>query len=64
MLVPQLSTLIDAKKEELPNFFVLHPLTEQVVPYPNPIDDIKSVSPELILLWARQTILELEMEHF
>ena len=28
MLVPQLSTLIEAKKEELPNFFVLHPLTD------------------------------------
>ena len=34
------------------------------MPYPNAIDDIKSVSPELILLWARRTILYLETEHF
>jgi len=64
MLVPQLSSLIEAKKEELPNFFVLHPLTEQVVPYPRPLDDVKTFSPELILLWARRTILYLEVEQF
>lgn len=28
MIVPQLSAILDIKKEELPNYFVLHPLTE------------------------------------
>ena len=62
MLVPQLSTLIGAEKEELPMFFVLNPLTDQVVPFPSPIDDINTVSPELVLLWGRRTILYLEIE--
>jgi hypothetical protein len=39
--VPHLTKLIDAKKEELPNFYVLNPLTEQVVPYPGDLGDVK-----------------------
>jgi len=33
-----------------------------VVPYPDSLDDVSKFSPELILLWARRTILYLEIE--
>ena len=62
MLVPQLSTIMDIQKEELPNFFVMHSLTETVVPFPDPLDDPKKFDPKLMLLWARRTVLYLEVE--
>jgi hypothetical protein len=55
---------MDVKKEEMPNFFVLHPMTDQLVPYPHSLEDHKNVSPELVLLWARRTVLYLETEQF
>ena len=64
ILLPQLSTLMDIKKEELPNFFAIHPFSDQVVPYPEELKDPEDFSPELILLWARRTILYLEIELF
>lgn len=60
--VPQLSKMIEADKGELPNFYVLNPMTDSVVPYPGELDDVTKVSPELILLWARRTVLYLELE--
>ena len=62
MLVPQLSGLLNVKKEELPNFFVLHPYSQQVVAYPDLQDDFKKHSPEQILLWGRRTILYMDVE--
>jgi len=53
---------LEIKKEELPNYFILHPYTNQVVPYPETVDDVTKFSPELILLWARRTVLYLEVE--
>ena len=64
MQVPQLSAVVVAKKEDLPNFYVIHPLTQQIIPFPEPIDDIAKFSPDLVLLWARKQVLELEVEHF
>ena len=55
---------MNIEKDELPNYFVLHPLTEQVVPFPNKLDDVKNFSPEQVLLWARRTVLYLEIEVF
>ena len=43
---------------------MLHPLTDAVVPYPHPLVDVNNFSPELILLWARRTVLYLEIELF
>lgn len=40
MIVSQLSEMMEVSKDDLPNFFVLHPLTEQVVPYPEVLDDV------------------------
>jgi len=39
-------------------------MTEQVVPFPDPIDDIQKLSPDYILLWARRTVLYIEIEYF
>ena len=64
MLVPQLSETLGIMIEETPNFWVLNPFTEQVVMNPEPLDDINNFSPELILLWARRTVLYLEIEAF
>lgn len=55
--------MIEADKGELPNFYVLNPMTDSVVPYPGELDDLTKVSPELILLWARRTVLYLELEY-
>ena len=64
MLVPELSTMMDVKSEELPQFFVLHPITDQVVPYPESLEDPTKFSPDLVLLWGRRTVLYLDIEHF
>ena len=64
MLVPQLSKMMDVQAEELPQYFVLHPITDQVVPYPHPLDDPAKFTPELVLLWGRRTVLYLDIEHF
>ena len=55
---------MEIKKEELPNFFVIHPYSDQVVPYPEELSEPDDFSPELILLWARRTVLYLEIELF
>ena len=56
--------MLDAKKEDLPNFFVLNPMTMQVVPYPDSLASVDDASPDLIMLWARREVLKLEIEHF
>jgi len=64
MMVPQLSEVIGSDGTGLPNFFVLHPLTGNVVAYPFELEDPNLLSPESVLLWARRTTLYLEVEHF
>ena len=56
--------MLDAKKEDLPNFFVLNPMTMQVVPYSDSLASVDDASPDLIMLWARREVLTLEIEHF
>ena len=66
-LLPQLSTIMDIKEDELPNYFVLHSMTDQLVPYPHPPhsdDDLEKLTPELVILWARRTVILLEIEEF
>ncbi len=55
--------MLEAKKEDLPNFFVLNPMTMQVVPYPDSLASIDDASPNLIMLWARREVLNLEIAH-
>ena len=60
--VPQLSEILAVEKEELPNYFLVEPLTGSVVPYPDPIEDVRRFTPESVLLWARRTALYLHVE--
>ena len=62
--VPGLAQMMQVDKESLPNFFVLHPMTDQLVKYPEPLEDIKKFSPEMMLTWARAVALSFELEKF
>jgi len=44
-MVPELSQLLNLKKEDLPNLFMVHPLSDSVIPYPDPLDDPRNFSP-------------------
>ena len=60
----QLSDLLQIKKEDLPNFYVIHARTGKSVSYPYSLEDPLDASPEMILLWGRRTVLYLELETF
>lgn len=62
MQVPQLSKVLGIKKENLPNFYVLHPYTETLEALTEPLDNEKKFSPETILIWAKKIITEIEIE--
>ncbi len=58
-----MTNILDAKKEDLPNFYVLNPMTLQAVPYPDSLASVDDASPDLIMLWARREVLNLEIDH-
>ena len=60
-LVPGLAEIIEVSYEDLPNFFLLHPTSGQMIPYPEPMNDIRDFSPELMLAWARSEALQQEV---
>jgi hypothetical protein len=62
--IMQLSELLKVNKDDLPMFYTIHSRTGQSVAYPYTLEDPLDVSPELILLWSRRTVLYLEIESF
>lgn len=64
LLVPQLSSMMGIQPDELPNFFLYHHLTGTTTAFPIALDDPRKISPDLILVWARRSQLELETEKF
>ena len=61
--VPKLRNVIGVKeKSELPNLFLYHPTSQRAMPYPEPLDDMDKVSPELVMLWAKAEVLKIEVE--
>ncbi len=38
-------------------------MTMQVVPYPDSLASVDDASPDLIMLWARREVLNLEINH-
>jgi hypothetical protein len=56
--------MMGIKKDELPNFFLYHYLTGTTTAFPEPLDDPKKISTDLLLVWARRTQLELETDKF
>ena len=61
---PQLSEMLQVKKEDLPMFYTLHAKTDQSVAYPFPLDDPLDASPEMILLWSRREVLDMDIDSF
>ena len=62
--VPPLSTILSASKEDMPHIYLLHSLTEQVVMYPDRLDDINNFSPDLIMAWAQMTVIGIEINNY
>ena len=61
--MPSLAEIIDAKEDDLPHIYLVHPNSEkEAVPYPEKLDDVNKFSPELIIAWAEVTANELEIE--
>ena len=56
--------MLGVEKDKLPNFYVLHSYGSLSMPYPEALDKPENFSPEMILLWARRTVLYLEIELF
>ena len=47
---------------ELPHIYLYHSLTHKTTPFPEPLDNAKLLSPELIVAWAKTAKLELDIE--
>lgn len=47
---------------ELPHIYLLHALTHKTIPFPEPLDNAKLLSPELIVAWAKTAKLELDIQ--
>ena len=48
----------------MPNFFIIHPLSDRVVAMPDPMTNEEDFSSELIMLWALRTAHGLDVELF
>ena len=53
--------MLGITKDQLPNFFILHPYSDTVTPYPETLDKVENFSPDMILMWARHEVLHLEI---
>ena len=42
----------------------MHPVTDQTVAFPEPLEDVRNFTPEMILAWARSVVLSFELEHY
>ena len=62
--MPQLSSILDVQKEDLPNFFIVHPLSDRVVPMPDALTNKEDFSSEVIMLWAIRQAHNLDIELF
>ena len=62
--MPQLSSILDVQKEDLPNFFIIHPLSDRVVPMPDALTNKEDFSSEVIMLWAIRQAHNLDIELF
>ena len=59
--VMDLEYLLDIQPEEVPWIYLVHGASQQIVPYPHPLNDPFDVSPELMVLWARRTAILIEV---
>ena len=61
LIVNQISHTLFVQPEKLPNFFVVHPKSLNVVPFDRPLNQSNNYQPETILEWARNTVSKLEL---
>ena len=62
MRVPPLRKYLDVKsKDELPQLFLYHPTSNTAMKYPEPLEDVEKVSPELVMSWAKSEVLKMEV---
>ena len=59
--IPSLSEMLNIDAKDLPTFFLVWPAGRARVPYPEPLMDIKKFSPDLVLTWAIEKVLEFEL---
>ena len=63
MRVPPLRKYLKVNdKDELPQLFLYHPTSNTAMKYPEPLEDVEKVSPELVMTWAKSEVLKIEIE--
>ena len=63
MRVPPLKKYLKVEsRDELPQLFLYHPTSNTAMKYPEPLEDIEKVSPELVMTWAKSEVLKIEVE--
>ena len=61
--VPMLRDVLKLKnKEKLPILLLYHPTSKKAIVYPEPLDDMDKVSPELVMIWAKHEVMMKEIE--
>ena len=58
----QLSEVIDLQHATLPQIYYIDPMTHKSYPYPETLDNIELVSPELLIAWADLISNETDLE--
>jgi len=61
--VPSLSSILGNEKEDLPQIYVFSPMAHETRAYPEALE-LETMSPELLMLWAKKTTLEIEVAAF
>ena len=63
--IPQLSQVLNIEEApaKYPKLFVINAREGTAVEYPGPLDDPEMVSPELLMLWSRRTILYQDIKY-
>ena len=62
MVIPSMAGLLGAKKEDVPQLYVLNSWAGKAMPYPEKLDDVKNFSVELILAWAEATYVQIQAD--
>ena len=61
--VPMLREVLKIKdKSKLPQLILYHPTSKSAILYPEPLEDMDKVSPELVMTWAKHQVMIKEIE--
>lgn len=62
--VPSLVEILGIHKDDIPHLYLYHPFSHTTEAYPEKLDDITKFSPELVMLWAENTVLKWQIDDF